>query len=181
MQPRPLFNQQCSKYAVFPAAHAHVIRSHSEAIEIAQRLTSEFAKGAVKRNGERLLPFAEVEALSQSGLLAMNVPCDYGGAWGSYAIVAEVFAIPPSADPNIGQIPQSPVGLINLIRFKPEQDARSALHDLALSGRRFTRPLIWASHAPPLPAPSNLCAPRRGRGRIAARMRLMKTPSPLPL
>lgn len=103
MPPRPLFNQSCGKSAtagvapvVFPAVHAHVIRSDSEAIEIAQRFASEFAKDAATRSRERLLPFAEVEALSQSGLWAMNVPCGYGGAGVSYAAVAEVNVYVPA-------------------------------------------------------------------------------------
>src|SRR5262249_19701857 len=53
------------------------------------------------------------------------------------ATIAEVFAIISAADPCIGQIPQSHISLIDLIRFKPEEDARCALYELALKGFRF--------------------------------------------
>jgi SfnB family sulfur acquisition oxidoreductase len=120
-----------------PEVPAHIIGSDAEAIELAHRLAAEFAREAAERDRERRLPFAEIEAFSQSGLWSLNVPKVYGGPEASYATVAEVFAIISAADPSIGQIPQSHISLIDLIRFKPEEKERRALYDLALRGVRF--------------------------------------------
>ena len=120
-----------------PEEPAHILGSDAEAIEIAHRLAAGFAQGAAERDRERRLPFAEIEAFSRSGLWSLNVPKAYGGPGASYATVAEVFAIISAADPSIGQIPQSHLSLIDLIRFKPEEKERRALYELALRGVRF--------------------------------------------
>jgi SfnB family sulfur acquisition oxidoreductase len=120
-----------------PEEPAHILGSDAEAIEIAHRLAADFVQGAADRDRERRLPFAEIEAFSRSGLWSLNVPKAYGGPGASYATVAEVFAIISAADPSIGQIPQSHLSLIDLIRFKPEEKERRALYELALRGVRF--------------------------------------------
>jgi len=86
---------------------AHVVGSDAEALEIAHRLAGEFARDAGHRDRERLLPFAEVEKFSQSGLWAMTVPAAFGGADVSYKTVAKVTEIVSAADGSIGQIPQN--------------------------------------------------------------------------
>ena len=58
---------------------AHVITSACEAIEIAQQLSVEFAKESAVRDSERRLPYTEMDKLSQSGVLAITVPKEYGG------------------------------------------------------------------------------------------------------
>lgn len=59
--------------------HAHIIESDEEALEIARNLAEQFKVGAVQRDAERILPFEEIEAYSQSGLWAITVPKEYGG------------------------------------------------------------------------------------------------------
>ena len=51
------------------AAYAHIIQSDAEALEIAKNLAEQFKQQAIQRDAERILPFAEIEAYSQSGLL----------------------------------------------------------------------------------------------------------------
>ena len=75
-----------------PRGTAHRIASDAEAIAAAHRLAAEFAKEASDRDRERRLPWAEMEAYSDSGLLAMTVPKPYGGAEVSAATLAEVVA-----------------------------------------------------------------------------------------
>ncbi len=77
---------------------AHVVASDAEALDIARRLADEFAKGAARRDRERLLPFAELEAFSQSGLWGITVPAAYGGADVSYRTVAKVTEIISAAN-----------------------------------------------------------------------------------
>lgn len=62
-----------------PREPAHIISSEAEAIEIAHRLAAEFAKGASDRDRNRIWPQAELDAFSQSGLWAINVPREFGG------------------------------------------------------------------------------------------------------
>ena len=78
---------------------AHRVRNDAEAIEIARELAEVFAKGAAERDQRRILPFVEVERFSQSGLWAITVPREYGGAGVSNATLAEVTATISAADP----------------------------------------------------------------------------------
>lgn len=85
----------------------HVITSEAEAIAVAERLAEEFRQGAARRDRERELPAAEIEALTRAGIYGITVPKEYGGADVSAVTVAEVFRILASADGSIGQIPQN--------------------------------------------------------------------------
>ena len=69
---------------------AQIIRSDAEAIEVAKTLAAEFAIDAGKRDRERILPTAELDRFSKSGLWAITVPKAYGGAGVSFATLAEV-------------------------------------------------------------------------------------------
>ncbi len=60
-----------------PGTPAHIIKSDAEAIEVAHRLADKFAEGAALRDREGLLPLAELDAFSQSGLWGINVPKAY--------------------------------------------------------------------------------------------------------
>src|SRR3954453_11725560 len=99
-----------------PAAPAHVIRDDAEAIAVARRLAAELAQGASERDRARRLPFAEIDAFSQSGLWAINVPRRFGGPEGSDVTLARVIAVFAAADPSVGQIPPTHVGVVAAIR-----------------------------------------------------------------
>ncbi|WP_254901491.1 acyl-CoA dehydrogenase family protein [Lonsdalea britannica] len=81
-----------------PTSPAHIIASDEEAIAVAERLAAQFATGAARRDREGILPIAELEAFSQSGLWGISIPRAYGGAGVSYATVAQVIAIISAAD-----------------------------------------------------------------------------------
>src|ERR1700727_2155642 len=98
-----------------PETPAHVIRSDGEAIEIARLLGAKFAEGAALRDREGLLPLAELDAFSQSGLWGINVPKAYGGAGVSYVALTEVIKIISAADPSLGQIPQNHLAIVECI------------------------------------------------------------------
>ncbi len=99
------------------------VLSAEGAIATAHALAAEFAPGAAERDRTRQLPFAELDRLSGSGLLAITVPAVYGGADLPPSVVAEVIRIISAADPNIGQIPHSHFVYVNLLRLagSPEQ------------------------------------------------------------
>ncbi|MFX7825230.1 acyl-CoA dehydrogenase family protein, partial [Acinetobacter baumannii] len=77
------------------------------AIAVAHTLAKRLAQGASERDQLRRWPVEEIEAYSQSGLWAINVPRAFGGAEVSYATLAEVIAIISAADPSLGQITQN--------------------------------------------------------------------------
>jgi SfnB family sulfur acquisition oxidoreductase len=95
---------------------AHVIASDAEAIDVAKALAAEFAPGAARRDAGRILPAAELDRFSQSGLWAITVPKAFGGAEVSYATVAKVIEIISSADGSIGQIPQNHISVLFQVR-----------------------------------------------------------------
>ena len=89
------------------SGQAHIIQNDAEALEIAKQFAEQFKKTAVERDTKRILPYTEIDALSQSGLWAITVPKQYGGAEVSSHTVAKVIALLSGADGSIGQIPQN--------------------------------------------------------------------------
>lgn len=113
------------------------IAEDAEALATAQTLAATFAAGAAERDRKRLLPWAELDLWSESGLGAITVPREYGGADVSFATLAEVFVILCAADPALGQIPQNHFGVLGVLREvgTPEQKAR--LYGEVLAGQRL--------------------------------------------
>jgi len=95
---------------------AHVIRDDAEAIAVAHQLAARLIVGASERDRLRRWPVEEIDAYSQSGLWAINVPKAFGGAEVSYATLAEVIAIISAADPSLGQITQNHLGFVAAVR-----------------------------------------------------------------
>jgi SfnB family sulfur acquisition oxidoreductase len=120
-----------------PTRPAHVVASDAEAIAVAERLAAEFATGAALRDREALVPIAEVEAFSQSGLWGIRVPKRYGGAEASYVTVTEVFKIISAADPSLGQIPQNHFSVVEHIALDGAEPLKRELFEAVLRGVRF--------------------------------------------
>ena len=116
---------------------AHRIRTDAEAVAIARGLAARFAEGAAERDRERRLPVAELDEFSKSGLWAITVPKDFGGAGVSYVTVAEVIKTISAADSSIGQIPQNHLGVLDLVRIAASEEQKRELFALALQGKRF--------------------------------------------
>ncbi|MEX3976023.1 SfnB family sulfur acquisition oxidoreductase [Paraburkholderia caribensis] len=113
------------------------IADDSGALAAAHALAALFARGAAERDRQRILPWAELDLWSESGLGAITVPAQYGGADVSFATLAEVFVILCSADPALGQIPQNHFGVLGVLREigTPAQKAR--LYGEVLTGHRL--------------------------------------------
>ncbi len=118
-------------------AHAHVIQSDAEALEIACNLAQQFKAGAIQRDAERILPFEEIEAYSQSGLWAITVPKQYGGAEVSSYTVAQVIALMSGVDGSIGQIPQNHFYGLEILRNSGTEQQKQKLYAEVLKGARF--------------------------------------------
>lgn len=99
------------------------VLSAEEALTVAGALAADFAPGAAERDRTRALPHAQLDRLAASGLLAITVPREYGGAGLVPSTVAEVIRILATSDPNIAQIPHSHFVYVNLLRLAatPEQ------------------------------------------------------------
>jgi SfnB family sulfur acquisition oxidoreductase len=117
--------------------HAHRITDEGEAIEIAHRLAGRFRETAAERDSERRLPFAELDQLSASGLLAITVPAEFGGIDVSNAVLAEVTAILSEADSSIGQIPQNHFYILEALRLDGTDEQKAFFYERALAGDRF--------------------------------------------
>ncbi len=113
------------------------IASDEEALETARRLAAQFAATAAARDAERRLPFAELDAVAQSGLLAIAVPAQYGGLDVSNAVLAEVTAILAEADGSIGQIPQNHFYILEALRTDGSEEQKRYFFGRALAGDRF--------------------------------------------
>jgi SfnB family sulfur acquisition oxidoreductase len=113
------------------------ISNDAEALAAARTLAASFATDAAQRDRERQLPWAELDLWSESGLGAITVPHEYGGADVSFETLAEVFVILCAADPALGQIPQNHFGVLGLLREidSPEQKAR--LYGEVFAGARL--------------------------------------------
>ncbi|WP_330341716.1 SfnB family sulfur acquisition oxidoreductase [Streptomyces sp. NBC_00557] len=116
---------------------AHVIADDVEALAVAEALAAEFRTGAAERDAQRRLPRAEVDRLSASGLLAVTVPAEHGGADVRAATLAEIFRLLGSADASLAQIPQSHFVYVNVIRRQGTDEQRKFFFAELLAGRRF--------------------------------------------
>jgi len=114
-----------------------LLQSDEEAIEVARRLAAGFAESASRRDIERSMPYAEIDALSQSGLLAITVPSEYGGLDVSNAVLAEVTAILAEGDASIGQIPQNHFYILEALRIDGSEAQKRYFFGRALAGDRF--------------------------------------------
>jgi SfnB family sulfur acquisition oxidoreductase len=120
-----------------PATPAHVIKTDDEAIEVAEGLAREFAKGAAARDRDRIWPVEELNAFSQSGLWSINVPQEFGGPDVSYATLAKVVEIISEADSSIGQISQNHLGVVAAIRTVSDKAQQALIFGEVLRGLRL--------------------------------------------
>ncbi|EPE94350.1 SfnB family sulfur acquisition oxidoreductase [Rhizobium grahamii] len=118
-------------------AVATVLDSEAGAIEVARELAKSFRATASSRDSERLLPFTELDVLSQSGLLGITVPEEYGGLDVSNAVLAEITAIISEADGSIGQIPQNHFYILEALRTDGTEEQKRYYFGRALAGDRF--------------------------------------------
>ncbi|MEU1344810.1 SfnB family sulfur acquisition oxidoreductase [Streptomyces sp. NPDC005827] len=116
---------------------AHVIADDTEALAVAAALADTFRAGAAARDTERRLPRAELDRLSASGLLAVTVPAEHGGADVSALTLAEIFRLLGSADASLAQIPQSHFAYVNVIRRQGTDEQRKFFYAELLAGARF--------------------------------------------
>ncbi|SCB30121.1 SfnB family sulfur acquisition oxidoreductase [Rhizobium lusitanum] len=116
---------------------AHRIQSEEEALEIARSLAVGFALQASDRDINRVLPYDEIETLSQSGLFGISVPSEHGGIDISNSVLAEIIAILAGADPSIAQILQTHFHVLEAVRTCGSEEQKSSLFARVMAGDRF--------------------------------------------
>lgn len=116
---------------------AKTITGDAEALTVAAALADEFRAEASRRDAERRLPREELDRLSGSGLLAVTVPAEHGGADVRQETLAEIFRLLASADASLAQIPQSHFVYVNVIHRQGTAEQRKFFFGEVLAGRRF--------------------------------------------
>jgi len=120
-----------------PSRPAHIIRSDLEAVEVAQQLAAIFKRNAQRRDTERLLPWQELEDCARSGLLAIRVPREYGGAYVSYLTLTRVVAAIGEADASIGQLLLSIILASSVIEAVGREEQKQEFFCKILQGYRW--------------------------------------------
>lgn len=113
------------------------IDSHDQAIAAARALAADWAPKAAARDAERILPYAEIDAFTASGLGGITVPRDHGGPGLSLVTLAEVFEILCAADSSAGQTPQNHFGVLRLLQEAGTDAQKSRFYADVLNGRRI--------------------------------------------
>jgi alkylation response protein AidB-like acyl-CoA dehydrogenase len=77
--------------------------ARSSLVTLAQTLGARFSVEAATRDAERRLPYAEMQQVAASGLLAARVPAHFGGPEANFVDVARICLALGEGDPNIAQ------------------------------------------------------------------------------
>ncbi|RHW27901.1 SfnB family sulfur acquisition oxidoreductase [Nocardioides immobilis] len=137
-----------------------------KAVEVARDLAARFAAGAAERDRRRVLPTEQIEELSASGLLAVTVPREYGGADLSAETLTEVVRLIATGDPNVAQIPHSHFVYVNVLREQGTAAQKELLFGEVRQGARFgnAQSEIRSKHARDHATTLRPIGPRLGAG-----------------
>ncbi|MBX5093016.1 monooxygenase [Rhizobium lentis] len=116
---------------------AHRIESEEEALSTARSLAATFRHQASERDINRILPFAELDALSLSGLTAIAVPPEHEGLDVPNALLAEIVAIIAEADASIGETLEYHFSVLETLRTQAAENLKASLFAHVLLGDRF--------------------------------------------
>lgn len=155
--------------SVAAAPTAERLGSPAEALAAARAYAAEIAPGAVERDRERRVPIAELEALGRTGLLALGIPVERGGAGASAVTIVEVFRIVSAADPAIGQVPQNHFQTVDaLVRYGDVVQKELLLGEV-VRGARFGNAWSERGGKHPLDTRTTLRRDREGSLRLNGR------------
>ncbi|MBB4276752.1 acyl-CoA dehydrogenase family protein [Rhizobium mongolense] len=120
-----------------PRPVAQRIESEEEAINTARTLAAAFQRQSSERDINRILPYQEIDALSQSGLGAITVPPEYEGLDIANSLLAEIVAIIAEGDPSIGEFLEVHFTVLDGFRQQAGEELQRALFARVLAGDRF--------------------------------------------
>lgn len=113
------------------------VLTDAEAVAVAREVGARLATGAAERDRHRVLPVEQLDDLSASGLLAITVPREHGGAGLGAETLAEVVRHLAAGDPNVAQVPHSHFVYVNALRHQGTTDQQATLFGEVLRGKRF--------------------------------------------
>src|SRR3984885_3526896 len=116
------------------ARPARRIHDDAEAVAVAEEVSTKLADGAAARDRERILPYEEMELISDAGLLAVTVPKAYGGAGVRAGTVARGIAALSRAGGSIGQIPQNHFFMLEGLRLQGTEEQKRFFYGRVLAG-----------------------------------------------
>lgn len=125
-----------------PTTRPPLLKTAAQAIAAAHDFAATIKDSASARDRDRILPIAEVERFSATGLWSINVPRAYGGPELSYAVLTEVMRIVSAADPSVGQLPQNHYAFLNLLRAERDEARKQYFFGLVLEGYRLGNALV---------------------------------------
>ncbi|WP_413738186.1 acyl-CoA dehydrogenase family protein [Sodalis sp. RH21] len=117
-------------------APVRVIASPEEAIAAAGELALIWARSAAQIDAQRRIPVDELKALARSGLLAITVPREFGGAGVPTETLIEVILILAAVDTSLTQIPQNHFDFVDTL-LVAEPATRAYFYAQVLGGARF--------------------------------------------
>lgn len=122
-------------HAVLP--EVPVIGTEAEAMMAAGEYAASIAAGVIGRDRSGGVPVDELAWLDASGLLAITVPREHGGAEVSPATLAEVVRTIAAVDPAIAQVPQGHFLLVDVLAVWGTPDQKERLFSEVLRGGRL--------------------------------------------
>ncbi|AJD44214.1 sulfur acquisition oxidoreductase SfnB family protein (plasmid) [Rhizobium gallicum bv. gallicum R602sp] len=137
MTDRMIVDAEHSERLPQPPKKPHLITSDAEALDVAAGLAERFREGASDRDRKRQLPWDQIEEYTASGLGAITVPREFGGADVSLVTLARIFEVLCAADPSLGQLPQNQFGVLALLRDIGSPEQKSRIYADILNGLRI--------------------------------------------
>jgi SfnB family sulfur acquisition oxidoreductase len=117
-------------------AAAARIASDAEAILAAREVARLIAPSVIERDRTGELPVEALAAFDASGLLAITLPREHGGAEVSMSTLAEVIRTIAAVDPAIAQVPQGHFLMVDVVSvWGTDQQRRLLLGEVLAGGR----------------------------------------------
>jgi SfnB family sulfur acquisition oxidoreductase len=125
-----------------PTTRPPLLTTPEHAIAAAQDFARSIAGGAAARDRGRVLPIAEIERFSATGLWGITVPRAFGGPGLPVTTLSDVIRIVSAADPSIGQIPQNHYAFLNFLRAERDEAKQRYFFGRVLEGYRLGNALV---------------------------------------
>ncbi len=112
--------------------------TETESLVHARELARAFEADAATRDRARDFPHSELATLKASGLLALLVPCSFGGAAAAYGEMIRCVGALAEGDPNIAQMAIVHFSGVELVNRVAPDDAKALLYPRLAGREMFT-------------------------------------------
>jgi SfnB family sulfur acquisition oxidoreductase len=113
------------------------ILSAPQALETARAYAASLASGVIERDRAGTVPWGDLAALDDSGLLGITVPAAHGGPDLPPVVLAEVIRTIAAVDPAIAQIPQAHFLFVDVLATMGSPAQQHQLFADVLAGARL--------------------------------------------